>query len=380
MPGRVKKDVDTTSTDEKETKQKKSGQVGRPRKNAQAQKNIANTPHASLEQVTSIRIEKKPPSDDKDKGTEGRNVCGCDEGTTAPPSDEIHDEKIIIHLNTHNNDAKHDELEQFYQLNKPHSDNNANQPPSAYYPPNMMYYNIDDYCQMNQNNKPDNSAAQLEDRASVSLVQPSQKEEEQTECKIVQLLREFDEKKNGGIWPASTNISCFWCCHRFFTVPFGIPIKYTNEKFHVFGCFCSLECALAYNIYSNNHVDEIWERSNLIHFLGRKVNYGNRVIKPAPHRCSLKMFGGYLSIDEFRKYSHQDKHNHVNFPPMISVNQQIEEINECDINNNNDYIPLDTDRINKYKERMRLKRTKPIHDSRSTLDHAINIKITSGSS
>ena len=203
-------------------------------------------------------------------------------------------------------------------------------------------------------------------------------DEEPETNKVVKLLKDFEEKNKQNEWPMSTNISCYWCCHRFFNEPVGIPIKYADEKFHVFGCFCSLECAQAHNYSMRDGIDEMWERSNLINMLSRKLKYNKHgFVKPAPPRLALKMFGGHLSIEEFRNFSQKSKIMNINFPPMLTVTQQIEEINECEVNSDYKFIPIDTERINKYKEKMRLKRTKPIHDLKNTLDNAINIKITS---
>lgn len=202
--------------------------------------------------------------------------------------------------------------------------------------------------------------------------------EESQDFNVVKLLKDFNDKNKHNEWPLSTHISCFWCCHKFFNAPFGIPVKYSDDKFHVFGCFCGLECALAYNLSMKDQIDEMWERCNLLNLLCRKTHYNkNGFIKPAPPRLSLKMFGGYLSIEEFRSFSNKNKMLNINFPPMQTITQQIEEINECDINHDLKFIPIDTDRINKYKEKMRLKRTKPLNDTRNTLDSAVNIKITS---
>lgn len=203
-------------------------------------------------------------------------------------------------------------------------------------------------------------------------------EDEPQELKVVKLLKEFEEKNKHNEWPISTSISCYNCCHKFFSVPMGIPVKYVDGVFYVFGCFCSLECAMAHNLSKKDQVDEIWERNNLINLLYKKL--GNEgFVKPAPDRLSLKTFGGHLSIDEYRNYTNTNKIVNINFPPMQTITQQIEEINESDINNNdNKYVPIDTDRVNKYKEKIRLKRSKPLHDVRNTLDHAINIRITSG--
>jgi hypothetical protein len=190
---------------------------------------------------------------------------------------------------------------------------------------------------------------------------------------VVELLKDFEEKNKNNEWPQSTSIHCYWCCHKFEGAPFGIPLKYVNAKFHVYGCFCSLECAAAYNFDAKDSHDEIWERNNLLNFIGQKIGYGRR-IKPAPSRLSLNMFGGHLSIKEFRDYCGTSKLININFPPMMTLTQQIEEINESDISNDFKYIPVDTDRINKYKEKIYLKRTKPINALENTLDHAMNLK------
>ena len=158
----------------------------------------------------------------------------------------------------------------------------------------------------------------------------------------------------------------------------------------MYGCFCSLECAAAYNFKSSESLDEIWERYNLINLLARKIGYGSSccndssiegenggcyVVKAAPERLTLKMFGGFLDIEGFRKYHTTNKVVNINFPPMTSLTQQIEEINEYELNSEMKFIPLDSDRINKCKEKMMFKRSKPIHNDKSTLETAMNLKI-----
>ena len=68
-----------------------------------------------------------------------------------------------------------------------------------------------------------------------------------TNLKIVKLLKEFEEKNKNKEWPSNTSIACYWCCHKFDTAPIGIPISYQDNRFDVFGCFCSLNCACAFN-------------------------------------------------------------------------------------------------------------------------------------
>ena len=192
--------------------------------------------------------------------------------------------------------------------------------------------------------------------------------------KVVELLKDFEMKSKASEWPLTTNIACYWCCHKFNTIPFGIPVKFYHGKFHVYGCFCSLECAAAYNFNFAESLDEVWERYNLINLLSRNLGHANKV-KTAPNRLALKMFGGHMDIEEFREFSETSKVLSVNFPPMTTLTQQIEELNECDVNSEYRYIPIDHERINKYKEKLTLRRTKPVTDYKHTLDHMMNLKI-----
>ena len=189
---------------------------------------------------------------------------------------------------------------------------------------------------------------------------------------VVSLLKDFQEKNKTNEWPSNTSVCCYWCCHKFTNAPFGIPINYQHNKFNVYGCFCSLECASAYNFKSCDNIDEMWERYNLINLLSRKLGMSN-IVKPAPDKLSLKMFGGFLDIDTFRSYMETNKIININFPPMTSVTQQIEEVNEYELNSDFKYIPLDTDRINKYKEKVNITRKKALAN-KSTLETSMNLK------
>lgn len=188
--------------------------------------------------------------------------------------------------------------------------------------------------------------------------------------KIINVLKDFEEKNKNNEWPSNTSICCYWCCHKFDSPPIGIPISYNNNTFNVFGCFCSLECAAAYNFKYNDSIDEVWERYNLINLLSRKLQL-DEVIKPAPDKMTLKSFGGFLDIDQFRSYNKTNKIININFQPMVSSISQIEEINEYELNSDLKYIPLDADRISKSKERMQFVR-KPVN--KSTIESSMNLR------
>jgi hypothetical protein len=195
---------------------------------------------------------------------------------------------------------------------------------------------------------------------------------------VVSVLREFGEKNKNNEWPSSTSIACYWCCHRFPTVPVGIPIKFKDGRYHVVGCFCSLECAAKHNFEDPSmSTDEMFERYALLNLMAATIYSEYGPVKPAPPRVALTMFGGKMSIEEFRAHSSptSSKLFDVTFPPMSAMTLQIEEINQSDIVNDFRYIPIDNERITSYKERMKLRRTKPIVDHKNTLDHTMKLTI-----
>ena len=126
----------------------------------------------------------------------------------------------------------------------------------------------------------------------------------------------------------------------------GIPIKYLNNIFYCSGSFCSLECATAYNFECNQMNINVWESYNLINLMSKKLNYKNSV-KCAPRKQTLKLFGGSMDIEEFRKLSNNNTFLTCNTYPMISVTDNVEEINDfLYINNDlNDSFSIKLDNI-----------------------------------
>jgi hypothetical protein len=177
-------------------------------------------------------------------------------------------------------------------------------------------------------------------------------------------------------WPIRTDTACFWCCHTFTNTPVGLPVKYINNRFHVHGCFCSLECCAAYNFYSLEFKHDVWEGYHLINLLAKKIQY-DVVVKMAPPRQCLKLFGGYMDISEFRHFCDSGKlvntHNH----PMVAMSQQLEEVNDSEQyhHRKNMFIPVDKQKLFMLESKVKLERTKPLYSNKNTLDHAMNLKI-----
>lgn len=272
----------------------------------------------------------------KKRGRKPKSIYSVNEPTVVNQTSLSDDENVIVRL----------------QVTEDESDGLLENPPCA--------YNNDRYCMMHG----------FDATEDIDVVKPPQT---QAYLKVIDVLKDFEQKNKNNEWPTNTSICCYWCCHKFDNPPFGIPVGYTNGQFDVFGCFCSLECAAAFNFKGNDSIDEVWERYNLINLLSRKMGHCN-LVKPAPDKMTLKMFGGFMDIDAFRTYSNTNKIINVNFPPMTSLTQQIEEINEYELNSDMRYIPLDNERINRCKEKMLFKRTKPLTSEKTTLESTMNVK------
>jgi hypothetical protein len=143
------------------------------------------------------------------------------------------------------------------------------------------------------------------------------------ERKLSNTMIQFSYENTHKQWPTKTAYKCYWCCHSFDTRPYFIPTKYQDSIFHVYGNFCSFNCALAYN---NDRQESNWTfNAELLHFLYRKIYGTNDEIKIAPPREVLEDFGGNISIDEFRNNFSNNKEYAVLHPPVISMISQISE-------------------------------------------------------
>jgi hypothetical protein len=162
-----------------------------------------------------------------------------------------------------------------------------------------------------------------------------------------------------------------------------LPCDYKNDTFKVFGVFCSPECAASYNFDDVNSGCDIWERYSLLNLLYKKIyNDKNIKIKLAPPKQTLKIFGGHLSIKEFRinntNYANTYK---IIIPPLVSI-IPIQELTGIDngysSNNDKKYIVIEKDNI-KEDSSLRLKRSKPFNSNKNTLDKCMLVSNTSQS-
>ena len=190
---------------------------------------------------------------------------------------------------------------------------------------------------------------------------------------IMMYYNEYNKRKE---WPKVSNIKCFWCCHNFDNIPCALPYKFKEKVFYVFGNFCSPECSASYNFDSGADDKDTWERYSLLNHLYSIIyDTSELTIKLAPPKMSLKIFGGRLTIEEFRDCNNDYLKNYkIVLPPMVSIIPSLEEINKDSLKKKNThYIPLDKDRISKVNNDLRLQRSKPI-SNRNTLENCMRLK------
>ena len=178
--------------------------------------------------------------------------------------------------------------------------------------------------------------------------------------------------------PAQSDAACFWCCHMFTHRPVVLPVRDTGAHLIVMGNFCSPECASAYLFDMRQDSHTRWEQLALLYRVYGESCQG--VIHPAPPRSILSLFGGSLSIEQYRGLiqSHKVRVD-VHLPPMVSIlaTMDTKPIDFYDTSLTKSVNETVKERLQKAEEVLRLRRTKPLKAWESTLDACLNLKIKS---
>lgn len=167
---------------------------------------------------------------------------------------------------------------------------------------------------------------------------------------------------------------CWWCCHPIEGEPLHLPLKYDEMRrtFHTAGYFCSWPCMKSYNLGSNHY--KMYEIQQFITLM-RKQCYGKiESLRCAPKRQALKVFGGTMTIEEFR--------GEGDAPLLKKPNIESEELIEKLIvtksvqyeNSNDRRLLKNIQDSNAPSEQLKLKRTKPLKRTESALEKSLNLK------
>lgn len=139
--------------------------------------------------------------------------------------------------------------------------------------------------------------------------------------------------------------ACFWDTCEFNGPIFYTPIMIVNGVFHVSGCYCSPECALASILKEQMDTSTKFERIHLLHLLyGSSRSSG---FKPAPNpNYLLDKYYGNLTIDEYRSLLKSPQLIHVVNKPLTHILPELYEDNN-DFLVNSKVIPTNTLKLKK---------------------------------
>lgn len=100
------------------------------------------------------------------------------------------------------------------------------------------------------------------------------------------------------------NICCWWCCHTFTTTPVSLPTNYDwkKERWTLHGIFCSVACAKAWSMIHIRGGDMGLKSALLTKFAKTILKLQPPFIPAPPQQC-LKIFGGPMTIAQFRASS-----------------------------------------------------------------------------
>jgi len=192
------------------------------------------------------------------------------------------------------------------------------------------------------------------------------------------LLVQFRDSSEVKSIPQRSDAACFWCCHTFTHRPVVLPVRDTGEYLQVMGNFCCPECACAYLFDMRQDSHTRWEQLALLYRVYGEACEGK--IHPAPSRQILKLFGGNLTIQEYRGLVHSYKVRvDIHLPPMVSIlaTMDTKPIDFYDASITKSVSETVKERLQKAEEVLRLRRTKPLKAWESTLDACLNLKIRS---
>ena len=136
--------------------------------------------------------------------------------------------------------------------------------------------------------------------------------------------------------------ACFWCTYEFDNPPVYIPKHLMKGTYHVYGCFCSPECATAYLMKETLDTSTKFERYHLINYIYGKIYGYQKNVKPAPNPYyMLEKYYGNLSIQDYRALFKNDRLFLIVDKPLTRILPELHDDNDEFIINNK-IIPSNT--------------------------------------
>lgn len=167
-----------------------------------------------------------------------------------------------------------------------------------------------------------------------------------------------------------TNIACWWCTLQFDTMPCFIPNKQVDNMYHVFGCFCSFNCAASYNFTCLDDY-KVWNRYSLLKKMYQDtIGYDSEILN-APPKETLKKYGGKLTEQEYKQeLQFCSREYRLILPPMTStipiLEERIIDGKKRKYYNNTTFNGFDG---------LKLKRTKPLPSTHNTIMDTMGVRL-----
>jgi hypothetical protein len=200
-----------------------------------------------------------------------------------------------------------------------------------------VYNNTNNNTTINNTNNLSDSTSNINDEDVI----PTTKSKE-IWSKLKQLEHDLHINNSSG-----KKSACFWCTYDFDNPPVYIPKHFIKDSYHVYGCFCSPECAVAHLMNENIDSSIRFERYHLINQIYGKVYNYEKNIKPAPDPYyMLEKYYGNLTIQEYRSLLRNERLFLIVDKPLTRILPELHEDNDEFILNNK-IIPSNTYQIKK---------------------------------
>jgi hypothetical protein len=120
-----------------------------------------------------------------------------------------------------------------------------------------------------------------------------------------------------------------------------------------------------------------WKQYEMLHRMVTKMVTKVKVrIKLAPPRETLQKFGGPYTIDEYRRILNDYRVDvRITMPPVNPLNGVTEEIPVDYVKQKKKFVPIDSSRVEKATNELRLKRKKK-HAEENTLETFMQLRIS----
>lgn len=182
-------------------------------------------------------------------------------------------------------------------------------------------------------------------------------------------------------------LHCWWCTCPFQWTPYAVPLsrERKTDKYETTGTFCSPECCAAYIFGGNTRCGggrqtlggDPWKQYEMLHRMVTKMVTKVTVrIKLAPPRETLQKFGGPYTVSEYRRILNDYRVDvRITMPPVNPLNGVTEEIPVDYVQQKKKFVPIDSSRVEKATNELRLKRKKKQAEE-NTLETFMQLRIS----